>query len=570
MSSVSTNIPPPLKTWLDTINCINNQIIVEESRQLRNDKTLVSKIFLRKNDDLVIETDLKLQIVIDFELEGNQLKVQDIRFFLDAETDRRYFPSEILRENSFEQIGQFPTEISLPWFNSTLIASYPLSVWLFGIRSLLKHPRLPSYHCSVLLHPEFRGYGIENSMLVSRNSSSVSGHTHLHFGMARSKGRRNYMEDVEFVYPNIKISEKELVTIFGVLDGHGSADCAQYVAEEIPSKITALLRKRGTREAGGVEEALYQTFREIDLDYLRTCAGSNAGSTACVLFLHHQRNTILIANTGDTRAVLCHNHIAINLSYDRKATDPEEVSRIVRSGGFVKGGRVQGILAVTRAFGDLQLKKVSGYSSESLSSHSGKQFNPDSTEILICDPEISSFSPITQDEFMIVATDGLWDVMTSQQAVDIVLEECSKIGLVLPPSDSMTIDLKSKLDKIANILLSRALELGSTDNITVMIIVISSTQLQRHVTSSIINNTSDYVTASTIQSQISRSTSANTFPLNKHNSTDGFQPRKEAAGISLTERNQQTGNCIIKESRILKEEEDDLMDFLMDDKNFLS
>src|SRR5205807_2260550 len=102
---------------------------------------------------------------------------------------------------------------------------------------------------------------------------------------------------------------------------------------------------------------------------------------------------------------------AVDLTIDKKANDSFEIARILREGGFVSNGRVMGSLAVSRAIGDCQLK------------HPSKR-------ILIPDPEVTTFKPLVQsiggtgggraDEFIVIATDGLWDVMTSQDAVDMV------------------------------------------------------------------------------------------------------------------------------------------------------
>ncbi|KAK9468831.1 phosphatase 2C-like domain-containing protein [Lipomyces arxii] len=103
------------------------------------------------------------------------------------------------------------------------------------------------------------------------------------------------------------------------------------------------------------------------------------------------------ANAGDARIVLCRKGKAYRLSYDHKGTDSMEAQRIANSGGLVLNGRVNGILAVTRALGDTYIKKL-------VTSH------PYTTETYVTE----------DDEFIILACDGLWDVTTDQQAVDLI------------------------------------------------------------------------------------------------------------------------------------------------------
>ena len=71
-----------------------------------------------------------------------------------------------------------------------------------------------------------------------------------------------------------------------------------------------------------------------------------------------------MANTADTRAVLSRQGVALDLTIDRKASDPEEIARIAESGGFVANGRVQGTLAVSRALGDAQVRVSSTWGSQ--------------------------------------------------------------------------------------------------------------------------------------------------------------------------------------------------------------
>jgi protein phosphatase 2C family protein 2/3 len=203
------------------------------------------------------------------------------------------------------------------------------------------------------------------------------------------------MEDVDFLFESVKITDKRSVSVFGVLDGHGGKECALYCAEDIPIKVSALLRS-----GLSCPETLFKTFLEVDKEFLEANVGDNSGSTANVAIYDKLSNSLFVANTADTRAILSRNATAYDLSMDRKATDPEEIARISKAGGFVISGRVLGTLAVSRALGDAQLKSKKG--------------------VLIPDPEVSCFNPSKQDEFMVIATDGLWDVFSSQGVVDFV------------------------------------------------------------------------------------------------------------------------------------------------------
>ncbi|PSS00929.1 phosphatase 2C-like domain-containing protein [Coniella lustricola] len=142
-----------------------------------------------------------------------------------------------------------------------------------------------------------------------------------------------------------------------------------------------------------------------------------------------RQRVLYTANVGDARIVLCRSGKALRLSYDHKGSDENEGKRITHAGGLILNNRVNGVLAVTRALGDTYMKDlVTGH--------------PYTTETVI-QPDM--------DEFMIIACDGLWDVCSDQEAVDLVRN-------VHDPATA------SKL------LVDHALARFSTDNLSCMIV----------------------------------------------------------------------------------------------------
>lgn len=370
-----------------------------------------------------------------------------------------------------------PTGVALqfPWLSQPKNSSYPLSIWFFTVRDSLKRSSAEwdSSSNPVLLRPDFPYPVARNSASSSTTITShrVSGIT-LTTGAGRTRGKRPYMEDVDFSYPTLNISNyHKAMHLLGVCDGHGGAECAQFIADELPAKATQLLRAQQQRSLAPAI-ALFQSFQSIDKEYLDSST-NNAGSTACVMLWDGgQGNEICyIANTGDTRAVLCRSGQAVDLTIDRKASDPEEVARMARMGGFVKDGRVMGSLAVSRAIGDSDLKR--GRGRFAIKNADGSR-SVGVTGVLVADPEITSFRPLRpssptsspQDQFIIIATDGLWDVMSSQQAVDALHRRVSQ-GIVA----SLEQATESELQRLADSLAAEAVAMGSQDNITVRIVV---------------------------------------------------------------------------------------------------
>ncbi|KAL1069881.1 hypothetical protein V6Z11_D12G295100 [Gossypium hirsutum] len=163
--------------------------------------------------------------------------------------------------------------------------------------------------------------------------------------------------------------------------------------------------------------AMKRSFERMDAVATNTCGSVGhhcgchsmevalGGSTAVVALLTPEH--IVVANCGDSRAVLYRGGKAIPLSFDHKPDRPDELARIEAAGGrviFVNGARVEGILAMSRAIGDKYLKPI--VSSE---------------------PEITFTKRQPEDECLILASDGLWDVLSSDLACE-VAHECLKEG----------------------------------------------------------------------------------------------------------------------------------------------
>lgn len=166
-------------------------------------------------------------------------------------------------------------------------------------------------------------------------------------------------------------------------------------------------------------------------DYMKERGHIYVGCTACVCFV--SRRYFTLVNIGDSRAVLSQSGTAKRLTQDHKATDKSEQSRIKAAGGGIVMGRVNGFISVSRALGDWCIKAL-----------------------VISDPDIYRYERTAADEFIILACDGVWDVLSDQQAVDII-NKCLK--------DS------GSPQRAASELKNAALRLGSQDNVSVLVLV---------------------------------------------------------------------------------------------------
>ncbi|MBA0568407.1 hypothetical protein Golob_005905 [Gossypium lobatum] len=277
------------------------------------------------------------------------------------------------------------------------------------------------------------------------------------YGYASSPGKRSSMED--FYETRIDGVDGEIVGLFGVFDvavleaishglllaqdstvlkvvyliftsmavsGHGGARAAEYVKQNLFSNLI-----RHPKFISDTKSAIADAYNHTDSEFLKSENNQNrdAGSTASTAILVGDR--LLVANVGDSRAVICRGGNAFAVSRDHKPDQSDERQRIEDAGGFVMWAgtwRVGGVLAVSRAFGDRLLKQY-----------------------VVADPEIQEEKIDSSLEFLILASDGLWDVVTNEEAV----------AMVKPIQDP---------EQAAKRLMQEACQRGSADNITCVVV----------------------------------------------------------------------------------------------------
>uniref|UniRef100_A0A1A9X4D4 protein-serine/threonine phosphatase n=1 Tax=Glossina brevipalpis TaxID=37001 RepID=A0A1A9X4D4_9MUSC len=147
--------------------------------------------------------------------------------------------------------------------------------------------------------------------------------------------------------------------------------------------------------------------------------GKDSGCTAVVSLLIGR--DLYVANAGDSRCVVCRNGKAIEMSLDHKPEDDEESARIIKAGGTVTiDGRVCGGLNLSRAIGDHGYKTNANLSAEE--------------QMISALPDVKKLIITPEDEFMVLACDGIWNFMSSEEVVQFVRlrikEENKKISQI--------------------------------------------------------------------------------------------------------------------------------------------
>ena len=265
----------------------------------------------------------------------------------------------------------------------------------------------------------------------------------------------------------------------------GEAETEAVTGKENSDFVTTVGGSTITDDPQNVQLALVRGFDTVSKKILASTYLDLEGSTAVVVYLCE--DNIVAANLGDSRAIVCRGPRALPLTTDHKPDSSSEKKRIEDLGGKVKwhgylgpdklpvpgmgAYRINGNLAVSRALGD-RLER----------------------------PFVSSEPDLTimkrnkdEDRFVVLASDGLWDVMTSQDVVDFVRQILagsmgntpsssgsqvrSKMSTVVPfvsssakKTDAIRNEMDKRQESMAQFIAEEALRRGSADNVTVLVV----------------------------------------------------------------------------------------------------
>mmetsp|Transcript_830 Transcript_830/g.1004 ORF Transcript_830/g.1004 Transcript_830/m.1004 type:complete len:440 (+) Transcript_830:61-1380(+) len=313
------------------------------------------------------------------------------------------------------------------------------------------------------------------------------------------KGWRVTMEDCHTLCNALPVDGREEKledhSLFAVYDGHGGSLTSQYAGEnflrifsnrsELKKYAALPLQGRKSRDdVTGIEllkNALTKTFKDLDTELriaqskrnediakeeeekeekTETCKISSeesilrrmerSGSTCVVVMLTPSH--ILCANAGDSRAILRKDGKALPLSFDHKPPNLPEQERIIAAGGFVKAKRVDGDLAVSRGLGDFAFKSEGEFSTH-------RQKVIPIPDIITCPRDTA------KDEFIIIACDGIWDVISNSECSDMV--------------QSILDEGETNITMVCEEILDTCLERNSRDNMTLVMVCLPGVKMSQ-------------------------------------------------------------------------------------------
>ena len=159
------------------------------------------------------------------------------------------------------------------------------------------------------------------------------------------KGKRKYMED------RVIIKNNDLFNFSCVLDGHGGKFCSDFLKDNLYRYFTSYLKNNYE-----IKKSIKLSFKLINNNFLSYY--NNSGTTCNLLIINKNINKFVLANVGDSRCIVCYkNNKVKQISIDHRPDNIKEKIRIELLGGKIIKNRVEGILGLTRAFGDKYLLK---------------------------------------------------------------------------------------------------------------------------------------------------------------------------------------------------------------------
>ncbi|TID31147.1 hypothetical protein CANINC_000255 [Pichia inconspicua] len=244
----------------------------------------------------------------------------------------------------------------------------------------------------------------------TEKTSEEGGDKFVAFGLSCMQGWRVSMEDSHSTILNINTliedsnkHSKKQNAFFAVYDGHGGEKVAIFTGENLPK----ILAKDEKYLNGDYIQSLKDVFLATDVAILGDSEIGNDPSGCAATSTLITEDAIYCANAGDSRCVLSIDGVVKPLSFDHKPTNEGEKNRIVNAGGFVDMGRVNGNLALSRGIGDFEFKDAKSLPAEE--------------QAVTALPDVLEHKLDTNhDEFIVLACDGIWDCLTSQQVVDFV------------------------------------------------------------------------------------------------------------------------------------------------------
>ena len=238
----------------------------------------------------------------------------------------------------------------------------------------------------------------------------------------QNKDYNSIMEDL--TYSNTQFLNRFHKSLFLLCDGHGGDKSAKFTIENFPSIFSKQIIEN--KKIDNIEYYIKKSYEELD-QLTKTNNIINEGNTLTSIYIDYK--ILYCSNVGDSKSIIINNEKYINLTYEDKCYDKNEKKRIEKNGGCIFNNRLDGIIALSRTIGDHKLKGNG----------------------LISIPHIKKYFLSPLDKYCIIASDGVWDVLSENNIFNFA-NQCNNCE-----------DLVKKI-------VDESINLGSQDNISCIVI----------------------------------------------------------------------------------------------------
>ncbi|KAH1245580.1 Protein phosphatase 2C 57 [Glycine max] len=300
----------------------------------------------------------------------------------------------------------------------------------------------------------------------------------IRWGSIALQGLREEMEDDIIVRPE----GLQGFTFAAVFDGHGGFSSVEFLSanyrDELYKECVEALQGGlllVEKDFKAIKRALQEAFLKADARLLKRLEMNGeedeSGATSTAVFIGDDE--LLISHIGDSSAVLCRSGKAEVLTSPHRPigsskTSLHEIRRVREAGGWINNGRICGDIAVSRAFGDVRFKTKKNEMLQkgvqegrwSAKFISRVQLNND---LVVAYPDIYQVTLGSDAEFVVLASDGLWDYMSSSEAVSLVRDQLRKHG---------------NIQQACEALAEAALDRRTQDNVSIIIADLGRTDWQ--------------------------------------------------------------------------------------------
>ncbi|XP_073306786.1 protein phosphatase 2C 57 [Primulina huaijiensis] len=315
-----------------------------------------------------------------------------------------------------------------------------------------------------------------SAIAIDAPPSSLGSVAEIRWGSVKLKGARDEMEDdVVIINSDGGFDGFSYAAVF---DGHAGFSSVKFLREELYKECVAELQGGhllNGKDFKAIKKALTEAFENADAELLKWLETSSdeieSGATATAIFI--REDVMFITHVGDSCVVLSKSGKAEVLTnshrpYGNNKISLQEIKRINEAGGWIVNGRICGEISVSRAFGDMRFKNKKhemlekgveeGRWTEKFVSRI--RFNGD---LVTASPDVSQVFLGPDAEFILLASDGLWDYIKSSEAVDFVRKHLRQHG-----------DVQMASEALAQLALNRY----SQDNVSIIIADMGRTDWQ--------------------------------------------------------------------------------------------